>query len=46
LYAWFVHIAYKTLFYYTKATLIRCEHRNNVRTTIVVGRHHTGALNN
>jgi len=26
--------------------LMRCEPRNNTPTTIAVGRHHTGALNN
>jgi len=33
-------------FYYTKAILMRREHRNNAPTTIAVGRHCTGALNN
>jgi len=34
-----------THFYYTKAILMRCEHRNNALTTTAVGHHHTEALN-
>ena len=34
------------VFYYTKAILMRREHRNNAPTTNAVGRHHIGALNN
>jgi len=44
LYAWFVHIAH-TFFSYTKAILMRCEHRNSAPTT-AVGCHRTGTLNN
>jgi len=33
-------------FYYTKAMLMRREHRNNAPKTIAVGRHQTGALKN
>jgi len=36
-----VHIAHGIYFYYTKAILMRREHRNNVPTIIAVGRHHT-----
>jgi len=33
-------------FYFTKAILMRREHRNNSPTTTAVGLHHTGALKN
>ena len=39
------HCTQNSLFYYTKAILIRHEHQNNA-PTIAVGHHHTGALNN
>jgi len=42
----YVHCTHIFSFYYTKATLIRREHRNNAPTTTAVGRHHTRALNN
>jgi len=45
LYAWCVYIAH-TFFYYTKAMLMRREHRNNSPTTTAFGLYHTGALNN